>query len=66
MNSNFEIIKAASQVAVTMVVNIEDDCHKVELWKGAEDGPYIYVEDLVKRAGTVTLLFNTNGQLVCQ
>lgn len=43
----FEAIKIASTVTLSMVINIEDFDHKVELWKGAVDGPYIYVEDLV-------------------
>ena len=43
----FEILRNASQVAVSMVINVEDDDHKVELWEGAVDGPYIYVGDLV-------------------
>jgi hypothetical protein len=43
----FETIKIASTVAISMVINVEDFDTKVELWKGAVDGPYIYVEDLV-------------------
>ena len=62
----FETIKITSTVTLSMVINIEDFDHKVEVWKGAVDGPYIYVEDLVKHAGIVQLLFKTNGQLVYQ
>jgi len=43
----FEKIKIASTVAISMVINVEDFDTKVELWKGAVGGPYIYVEDLV-------------------
>ena len=43
----FETIKIGSSVTVSMVINIEDFDTKVELWEGAVDGPYIYVEDLV-------------------
>ena len=46
---------------MSLVINIEDDDHRVQLWKGANDGPYIYVEDLVKRVGIVRLLFDLNG-----
>ena len=43
----FETIKIASTVAISMVINVEDFDTKVELWIGAVGGPYIYVEDLV-------------------
>ena len=43
----FGTIKIASTVTVSMVINVEDFDTKVELWKGAVGGPYIYVEDLV-------------------
>ena len=48
------------------MINIEDDDHAVEQWKGANGGPYIYIEDLIKRFGVCRLLFNSNGTLVCQ
>ena len=47
----FETIKITSTVTLSMVINIEDFDHKVDVWKEAVDGPYINVEDLVKHAG---------------
>ena len=49
---------------MSVVIEIEDDDHKVEHWQGADGIPYIYVEDLVKRAGVARLLFNFSGQLI--
>ena len=64
--TDFKSIQKESQVQVSLVINIEDDDHRIQLWKGASGGPYIYIEDLVKRAGIARLLFNTNGEIVFQ
>ena len=49
---------------MSIVADIEDDDHTVELWKG--DKEYIYVEDLVKRAGVVRLIMGTDGSLIAR
>ena len=64
--ASFDFILNASSVTVSLIINIEDDDHRVQLWEGATGGPYIYVEDLVKSAGVARLLFDSNGKLVCR
>ena len=63
---NIERIMQESTVTLTLTVNIEDDDHRVQVLKGASGGPYIHVEDLVKRAGTARLLNTSRGELVFQ